>query len=233
MESSQTGVEQSNSLLSPERKSRSLSPSKSESIAFTLSIKKKVRGLVVDLHGIIQQWKNLGQKSFQTLTSLDSTCAQLHSSSEQCKSGQPSATECWRNYKVALLKLRESLLDDHSEQMKQMSELYINMENIISNLEAMDLMNSVIAGDLTSSRNTADALFSSWTAGDFYRISRSIVNCYTKDWLLKQELSNSLTNSDVVNAKSSLYLSIWLQQPYLCEEAEFSMEGMLLECGLK
>ena len=233
MESSKTGVEQSNSLLSPERKSQSLSSLKSESIAFTLSIKKKVRGLVVDLYGIVQQWKNLGQKSFQTLTSLDSTCAQLHSSSEQCKSGQPSAKECWRNYKVALLKLRESLLDDHSEQMKQMSELYIKMENIISNLEAMDLMNSVNAGDLTSSRNSADALFLSWAAGDFYRISRSIVNCYTKDWLLKQELSKSLTNSDVVNAKSSLYLSTWLQQPYLCEEAEFSMEGMLLECGLK
>ena len=233
MESSKAGEEKSNYLLSPERKSQSLSPSKAERIAFIQSIKKKVRDLVVDLHDIVQQWKNLGQKSFQTLTSLDSTCAQLHSSSEQCKSGQPIASECWRNYKVALLKLRESLLEDHSEQMKQMSKLYIKMENIISNLEAIDLMNSVNVGDFTSTRNTADALFSSWTVGDLYKISRSIVNCYTKDWLLKQELSNSLTNSDIVDVKSSMLLSIWLQQPYLCEEAEFSMEGMLLECGLK
>ena len=226
-------VADSPSSMTPGKNAKGVSPARAINFTLPSAIKKKVKDVILNFHGIIQKWRTLSQTSLQTLTSLESTCAQLQASSEQCQSSESSVSlECWKYYKAALIKLRESLLKDHGYHMMQMNELHVRMENMVLNLEAIDLMNTVNLENVAPI-NTDNVLFSSWTTRDFYTISRSVLNCYTKEWLHKQELSKTLTEADSSKVRSSFLLSIWLQEPYLNEEAEFAFESMLLECGLK
>lgn len=229
----ETKVADSSSSMTPEKNAKGMSPARTMNFTFPSAIKKKVKDVVVNFHGIIQKWRTLNQTSLQTLTSLDSTCEQLQASNEQCQSIESSLSlECWKYYKADLIKLRESLLKDHRDHMMQMNELHVRLENIVLNLEAIDLMNTVNPENVATIK--ADIiLFSSWTTRDFYMISRSVLNCYTKEWLHKQELSKALTQEVSSKVRTSLLLSMWLQEPYLTEEAEFTFESMLLECGFK
>ena len=226
-----------NLAFTPSRNTKSPSPVKPNKSSIDPSIKKKTADLVIDLHGFVQKWETLNQASFQTLTSLASTFAHLQSSEVECKTeGLLISSECWKNYKVKLIKLHESLMKDHSDHMEKFNEIHSKMENIVTNLEAIDLLNDNNASDNSSLLITESILFWTWTANDFYKVSRSILNCYTKEWLLKQELSKALTKRDSTNndsSNSSLYISMWLQQPYLTEEAELKLENLLIECGLK
>lgn len=214
---------------------KSASPVKQSRAPIDPSIKKKTNDLVVDLHGIVQKWESLNQASFQTLNSLVSTCNQLQSSDEEVNFGKMTmiSSECLRNYKVKLLKLRESLLKDQQSHMEQFEKLHSKMEAIIFNLEAIDLLSMVNTENTDINRD--NVLFKFWNAHDFFLASRFILNCYTKEWMLKQELCDTLTKdcSQADPSSSSLFVSMWLQQPYLQEEAELKLETMILECGLK
>lgn len=226
-----------NLTFTPVKSSKSPSPVKSAKSFFDPSIRKKVINLVIDLHGIVQKWEALNQTSFQALNSLTSTYTQLQALEEEENGGKIQiSSDCWRNYKAKLLQLRESLIKDHKEQMKQFKEFYSKAENIVNNLEAIALLNKVSNETEDFPLDGDNVMFSSWSAHDIHVAARFIFNCYTKEFLFKQEMSSviALEDSSKLDASSSsLVLSIWLQQPFLVEEADLKLENMLIECGLK
>ena len=197
------------------------------------SMKRKVNELIADLHGMVQRWKSVSRSSFQTLTSLDTACTQLQASKDQWQSlNMPKAPEYWKNHNISIMKVCECLMKDLSEQMMQMNKLLVRMEYLVRNLEAIDLLDTANSENIACSNKTNDHC-TLWTARDFYKAARSILNCYTKEWLHKQELSRAFIRQGYFGVRQPLVLSVWLQEPHLSEEAEFKLENMLLECGLR
>ena len=206
----------------------SQSPSKSGRVSLDPAMKKRTQDLIIDLHGVIQKWELLNQKSFQTLNSLVTSRTQLESSKEAYKADASIVSkECWVKYKVKIMKLRESLIQDHKDNVMAMEVLYRKIDKIVVNLGAINLM--------ASEQENPTIMFSTWSVKDFYRGARAIFNCYTKEWLFKQEISNYFLGNDSKEeaSKDACFLSMWLQQPYLDDGNEYQLELMLNECGMK
>ena len=199
------------------------------------SIKKRTKDLIIDLHESVQLWENLNQKSFQGLNSLTNIWTQLKSSEEEYERDKTIVEpDCWRRYKIKMLKLRESLIDDHQRHVKQFEELFLKMKKIIGNLEAISLM-ELVTFEGREHKMNAHALFNTWTAKHFYQSSRSIFNSFTKEWLFKQDLSGRFLSIDSKTEMSrfTLFVSMWLQQPYIEENVDMELQKMLIEIDIK
>lgn len=200
------------------------------------SIKKRTKDLIIDLHEYIQLWETLNQKSFQGLNSLTNIWTQLKSSEEEYERDKTVVEpDCWKRYKMKILKLRESLIDDHQQDIKQFEGLYLKMKKIIGNLEAISFMGLMSFEERTDGKKDGHALFNTWTAQNFHQSARSIFNSFTKEWLFKQGLSGRFLSIDSKTEMSqfTLLVSMWLQQPYIEDNVDMELQKMLIESGIK
>ena len=136
---------------------------------------------------------------------------------------------------MKMLRLRESVIDDHQQHMKQFEELYLKKKKIVGNLEAISLMELVTFEEREESKANEHALFNTWTAKDFYQSARSMLNSYTKEWLFKHDLSERFLGirSETDMSKFTLFVSMWLQQPYIEDNVDMELQKMLIESGIK
>ncbi len=210
------------------------SPKKSVHVLTDPTIKKRINDLIIDLHGCVQKWETLNQSSFQSVNSLVNLIAQIKSSEEEYeRDSSVIEPECWRKFKVKLINLRESLIHDHTEDMKKFEVIYAKMKKTSSNLEALRYMthNTIPNRDMEEPRTV---IYNTWTAEDFYYSARSILNSYTKEWLLKQKISEHFLSVETSEAsQSTFYVSVWLHQPYIDDSCNTSLESMLVEAGIK
>ncbi len=206
------------------------SPQKNLKPAIDPTIRKRIHDLIIDLHGCVQKWEKINQSSFQSLTSLVNLLTQIKSCEEEYDEDRTLVTsECWRRFRVKLLNLRESLINDHVEDMKKLEAVYIKMKKASENLKALSYMN--LSSDKLLNK---DAIFNTWSSEDFYLSARSLLNCYTKEWLFKQEISNHyLDRTKVEGSQRTLLVSMWLHQPYIGDSCHALLESMLLESGIR
>eukprot|EP00794_Sanderia_malayensis_P007235 gene7235-8043_t len=216
------------------------SPSKNVQFMTGPTIKKRINDLIIDLHGCIQKWETLNQSSFQSLNSLVNLQTQIKSSEEEYeRDSSMIQEECWRAFKVKLIHLRESLIQDHLGDMKVFEAIYTKMKKSLLNLGALSYMNfpssiAQLTDHLGDRKDTKTVIYNNWTCEDFYYSARSIINEYTKDWLLKQDLSIYFLSQENKEAtQSTLNISLWLHQPYVDDSCNLILESMLLEAGIK
>ena len=219
------------------RTPRQSSPTKNVDIIADVSVKKRICDIIIDLHECIQNWEIVNQSSFQTINTLVNLSAQKQSSEEEYERDSSSVSlECWKRYKSKLINIREGLISDHVNNMKRIKSLYLKVKKTVNNLEAIyHMKSSPCPGHDLDGAEGDKAVFNTWTSEDFYRSARSIFNCYTKEWLLKQQMSEHFLGIEPKTeaSQTALFVSMWLHQPYIDDSCSSALESMLLESGIK
>lgn len=208
----------------------------------SLTLKRRVSDLCVNLHSYVQQWETLNQASFHTVNTLVNLVGQVESGSALDK--LPGLEEeCCRKYILKLLHTQEELMKSFKQQFESFRDLVMKFNACLENFKAVYYLAlcSSAGEDAQSFADVSHPIFQTWTAEMFYDTAFRIVNFFVKEYLLKEKLrdhimlyvlrgrSDSSDNSD----NSSLCASMWLQQPFIDQHVDLLVDGMLYEAELK
>ncbi|XP_063039789.1 cyclin-dependent kinase 2-interacting protein-like [Engraulis encrasicolus] len=195
---------------------------------------RKLKDNAADWHNFSLKWERLNDEGSAHATKIVNLVltkepvkeTSLMSGDESTQSGpghtgagpQSSRPELHRDLEEECTKLQD-IVEKMAHMVSKMEKM-ASSENGICELEAFQF------GD----KGRDAPLFLTWPTSQFAEVSSRLLSCYRQELALKQLLLGLLAHTPDPQL-SMVYLSAWLYQPYIDDQAKLLLEGLLLETG--
>ncbi|XP_020909406.1 cyclin-dependent kinase 2-interacting protein [Exaiptasia diaphana] len=206
------------------------SPRASPRTKGTCDVSRRVRDLCATWHEMVQKWSttnSIGLNVANNLMNLQlrrqTTDVDSSNSVAVLSDSSPSeSTELEEN----ILKTLEEL----SQIVTKMSQICNKMESITESFKAIQKLGNL--KEIDDNKDEIEIFFNTWSLQQYCHFSQKLHAIYRKEMDLKEKLFPHFIRTKDRN-QLMVYLSIWLNEPFLDDDKDVLLESMLIETGLR